>query len=117
MIHVFFFLVFAQPDLAALKRETRGLSKPSGCARVADCKVLPMGSKPCGGPTEFLVYCATSTDEKALEAKAKRVTDTEKAVNAAQQSMSICTALTPPKVKLQNGVCTAASTSATDVPM
>jgi hypothetical protein len=118
MVHVFFLaLSLAQPDLAALKKEARALSKPAGCTQVAQCKVMPMGSKPCGGPTEFLVYCAASTDEKALELKAKQASDAERAKNAADQMMGICTALTPPKVKLENGQCAAVEPKSADVPM
>ena len=118
MIHfVFLALWMSQPDVAALKNEARALSKPAGCTQVAQCKVMPLGSKPCGGPTEFLVYCASSTDEKALEAKAKQASDAEKAKNAKDQMMGICTALSPPKVKLESGQCSAVALKSADVPM
>ena len=118
MAHLFFFVLFlAQPDVDALKREAHALARATGCTQAAQCKAMPLGSKPCGGPTEFLVYCATSTDEKALEAKAKLASDAEKANNAASQMMGICTALSPPKVKLENGQCVAVETKSADQPM
>lgn len=118
MIHLFFLaLSVAQPDLAALKAEARALSKSSGCTQLSQCKALPLGSRPCGGPSEFLVYCAPSTDEKALEAKAKQVSEAEKAQNATSGTMGICTALTPPKLKLEKGQCSAVPAKSFDVPM
>ena len=118
MIHLFFLaLSLTQPDVTALKKEARALANPNKCAELAQCKVMPLGSKSCGGPTEFVVYCAGSTDEKALEAKAKQASDAEKAKNAANQMMGICTALTPPKLKLEKGQCSAVELKSADVPM
>ena len=118
MVHLFFLaLSLAQPDVEALKQQARALSKSTGCTQLAQCKVLPLGSKSCGGPSEFLVYCAASTDEQALLVKAKAATDAEKAKNAASQTMGICTALSPPKVKLEKGQCAAVEGKPLDVPM
>ncbi|MBS1153804.1 MAG: hypothetical protein H6Q89_5502 [Myxococcaceae bacterium] len=118
MVHLFFMaLALSQPNVDALKREARALCKPAGCTEVAQCKVLPLGSKPCGGPTEFLVCCAKSTDLPALEAKAKQASEAEQAKNAAGQVMGICTALAPPKVKLENGQCAAVEPKSADFPM
>ncbi len=118
MIHIFFIawsLAHSDPD--ALKREARAVSNPTGCTQLSQCKVLALGSKPCGGPSEFLVYCSTSTDERLLEAKVRLATDAEKAKNAANQMMGICTALSVPRVKFQNGQCLADEAKAADVPM
>jgi hypothetical protein len=118
MVHIFFLaLSLAQPDVTSLKKEARALSKPAGCTQLSQCKVLPLGSKPCGGPSEYLVFCAPSTDEKALEAKAKLANEAEKAKNAANQTMGICTALAPPKLKLENGQCSAVEAKSADLPM
>lgn len=118
MVHLFFLaLSLAKPDVDALKSEARALAKPAPCTAVTECKVLPLGSKPCGGPTEFLVYCAGASDEKALTAKAQAASDAEKARNAANETMGICTALMPPKVKLEKGRCEAVVPKAADLPM
>ncbi len=110
-------MFLSAPDVAALKREARALSKPAGCTEATQCKVMPLGSKPCGGPSEFLVYCASGTDEKALDAKAKQASEAEKAKNAKEQTMGICTVLAAPKVKLENGQCTLVETKSADLPM
>ena len=118
MVHIFFLaLSLSKPDVAALKNEARALAKPAGCTQVTQCTVMPLGSKPCGGPAEFLVYCAGSTDEKALQSKAQQATDAEKAANAANQMMGICTALSAPVVKLEKGSCAAVEPKKADLPM
>ncbi len=118
MIHlVFLSLALGQPDPVALKKEARALAIATGCTQLAQCKALALGSKSCGGPSEFLVFCAGSTDEKSLVAKAKEATEAEKAKNVAGSTMGICTALTPPKLKLENGQCGAVEPKSTDLPM
>ncbi len=118
MTHLFFLaLSLASPDLAALKKDVRAVAKPAGCTQAAQCKVLPMGARPCGGPTEFVIYCATATDEKLLTEKANAVTEAEKAMNAASGAMGTCVALAAPKVTWVSGVCAAAQQKPADVPM
>ncbi len=118
MTHLFFLaLSLATPDLAALKKDVRAVAKPAGCTQAAQCKAMPMGAKPCGGPTEFVIYCSVGTDEKVLTEKVQAATDAEKAKNAATGAMGTCLALAQPKVTLVSGVCTAVEQKAADVPM
>src|SRR3954464_13804418 len=86
-----------------LKSEARALVKTTGCTQVSQCQVLEVGSRPCGGPSEYLVYCSKSTDVAKLKKKAKAATDAEKATNATEGLMGTCEALSPPKVKLEKG--------------
>lgn len=117
MIHLAFLLLFGAPaDIPALKAEVRALAKPK-CATATQCRAVPLGSAPCGGPTEFVVTCAAAPDFKALEAKAKAASDAERIQNEKNQRMSVCTALSPPALKLEAGACAAAASRPTDVPM
>lgn len=116
MTHVIFFLLLSPPDVAALKAEARALAEPR-CGDAAQCKAVPLGSKPCGGPTEFIVTCGTAKNAAALEAKAKQASAAEQRLNEKEQRMGTCTALAPPTLKLEGGRCTAAPVKPTDVPM
>ena len=117
MIHLAFFLLFGAPaDIPAMKAEVRALAKPK-CATAAQCRAVPLGSAPCGGPTEFVVTCASAPDFKALEAKAKAASDAQRVQNEKNQRMSVCTALSPPALTLEGGACTAVPAKPTDVPM
>jgi hypothetical protein len=106
-----------QARVTALKTAARALVKCEGCQQTAQCKVLPMGSRPCGGPSEFLVYCARSTAEKKLKQAARAATDAEKALNAKSETMSTCSVLSPPVVQLSGGACKAAAPKTSDLPM
>ena len=103
--------------LAALKSAARSLAKSTGCKQVTQCKALPLGSRSCGGPSEFLVYCAASTNEKKLKQQAKAATEAEKTFNAQSQTASICSVLTPPVVKLESGECKPEAPKSTSIPM
>ena len=104
----------AEPDA---KSAARALVKATGCKQVTHCQVMPMGSRPCGGPSEFLVYCSKTTDLKKLKAKVKTVTDGEKATNATEGLMGTCQVLTPPKVKLENGACVVDAPTTGEIPI
>jgi len=54
--------------IARLEREARALAHAEGCTAGA-CRTAPVGSRPCGGPRTYLVYCAATTDSAALFAK------------------------------------------------
>lgn len=117
MTHLVFFLLFSPPpDVAAMKAEVRALAK-ARCADVKQCRAVPLGARPCGGPTEFVVTCASDAAFASLEAKAKAASAAEQKLNEKEGRMGTCIALAPPTLKLEGGACTAAAAPRTDVPM
>jgi hypothetical protein len=56
-------------DLAKLRAEIDALIGAGRCMNLVQCRVAPLGSKPCGGPAEYLVYSWISTDKVALETR------------------------------------------------
>ena len=103
--------------LGALKASARALIKTTGCTKASQCKQQPMGNRPCGGPSEFLVYCAATTDEKKLKQKAQLVTDAEKSFNSKSQLMGTCDVLAAPKLKLESSECLPDRAKSADLPM
>jgi hypothetical protein len=94
--------------IARLEREARALAHAEGCA--ADgCRTAPVGSRPCGGPREYLVYCAATTDSAALFAKLAELARAEEAFNTANGMASTCEYRMPPNVAVQAGRCVAAA--------
>jgi hypothetical protein len=55
--------------LAKLRAEIDGLVGQGRCMNLVQCRVVPLGSTPCGGPAEYLAYSWISTDKAALETK------------------------------------------------
>ncbi len=92
--------------LTRLSKEIEEYAKNKACAGGDNCRTMAMGSKPCGGPTSYIIYSLSKTDEKQLSDKVKQYTDLEKELNIKYNRMSDCSLLMPPTVECLNGVCT-----------
>ena len=97
-----------QADVERLEREARALAKAEGCAEAAQCRTAPVGSRPCGGPREYLVYCPLTTDSAALFRKLGELEAAEKAFNEQSGLMSTCEFRMPPATALTGGRCVTA---------
>lgn len=54
-----------QEQLATLGSEIKELVGDAPCDTIADCRFVGLGSKPCGGPWQYLVYSIIDTDKNA----------------------------------------------------
>jgi hypothetical protein len=97
-------------QIARLEREARALARADGCSANA-CRTAPVGSRPCGGPREYVVYCAATTDSAALFAKLAELARAEEAFNRAGGMASTCEFREPPNVAVQGGRCVAAQSN------
>ena len=52
--------------IAAIDVEVRTRIGAAACSVDSDCRALPMGARPCGGPSGYLPYSIRGTDEGAL---------------------------------------------------
>lgn len=55
-----------QVDTKQLHQRLQRLTADKSCLQSTQCKVLPVGHRPCGGPEQYMVYSSKSTDEKLL---------------------------------------------------
>ena len=94
--------------LVRLEAEARALARAEGCEAAGDCRVAPVGARPCGGPRDYLVYCARRTDSAALFRKLEELQRAEQSNNERQGLMGTCEFRTPPGVTLTAGACRAA---------
>jgi hypothetical protein len=92
--------------LIQLRADVETFAKNKACSNGDNCRVMGIGAKPCGGPSEYIVYSLTNTDEKQLIAKVNEYTDFQKAYNIKKQLTSDCSLLPIPTVDCVNGVCT-----------
>lgn len=94
-----------QQALAELESGARALAVAEGCGDVSQCRAAPVGEQACGGPRDYVVYCAQTTDEqallKALEVLARR----ERRLNEQCGLVSTCVFLEPPALALVGGTC------------
>jgi len=94
--------------IARLEREARALVSTTGCESAASCRTAPVGSRGCGGPRSYVVYCPASTDTVALVRKLEELERAEKQYNERESIVSTCEMRMPPAVGVQGGSCVAA---------
>jgi hypothetical protein len=94
-------------QIVALENEAKMLVKTDGCSSAAQCRTAPVGSKACGGPRYYLVYCPRTTDSAALFRKLDAIAAGERGYNEKYQIASTCEFRMPPTVALAGGTCKA----------
>jgi len=90
-----------------LEVDARALAKVDGCGASADCRAVPIGVRGCGGPRDFIVYCARATDSLALHARIAAADSAETAYNTKYKVASTCELRMAPAVQLSGGSCVA----------
>jgi hypothetical protein len=92
-------------QIVALENQAKAMLKTEGCSSAAQCRTAPVGSRACGGPRYYLVYCAQTTDSAALFRKLDAVAAAEREFNQRYNVMSTCEFRMPPNVALVAGSC------------
>ena len=94
-------------QLNSLKSEIENLANASVCSDANTCKFIGLGSKPCGGPWEYLVYSESIHEEK-LEQLVDNYNKKEKDFNVKWGAISDCSITNPPSnLKCENNICIA----------
>lgn len=73
--------------------------------RVSECKIIPIGVKPCGGPRGFLVFSSKHSDEEKLSALAGIYDELDEKRNSEENLISTCEVASAPPLELKNGKC------------
>lgn len=92
-------------QIVAIEDQAKAMLKISGCSSAAQCRTAPVGSRACGGPRYYLVYCAQTTDSAALFRKLEAVAAAEREYNQRYKLVSTCEFRMPPNVALVAGSC------------
>ena len=82
-------------SLADLKLTIQTMANTSICSEEFECRYIPFGSKPCGGPWGFLVY-STSVDTLALTSLVEEYNLLETDYNNNCNAISDCSVPQPP---------------------
>ena len=98
----------AQTKIAQLEAEARAIAKATGCNSTNDCRTAPVGERACGGPRDYIVYCAATTDSVALFKKLDELKAAEIEFNKSSNMMSTCEFRMAPKTASIGGRCRAA---------
>lgn len=94
-------------QIVALEDQAKALVKTDGCTSAGECRTAAVGSRACGGPRYYLVYCSRTTDSAALFRKLDAVAAAEREYNSKYQLVSTCEFRMPPKVALSGASCQA----------
>ncbi|MFC3034545.1 hypothetical protein ACFOEE_18745 [Pseudoalteromonas fenneropenaei] len=97
----------AEEEIVVLKARLAQLTQDKPCQQSAECRVLPVGHRACGGPDGFVVFSTQNNDANQLEALANTITSLQRQLNFAEQRMSICQHLTAPAAQCIEHQCTA----------
>ena len=82
--------------IAAIDVEVRTRIGPAVCSVDSDCRALPMGARPCGGPSGYLPYSIRGTDEGPLTRLSDDHRRLSAELNAQRQAVGTCEALAEP---------------------
>ncbi len=91
-------------DLAKLESQIRDMIGKD-CSNSGQCEVIAFGSKPCGGPWEYLVYSSSDTDRELLIEKVNTYNQLQNEYNMKNGIGSDCAFVMPPEVTCTDGQC------------
>ncbi|MCH8494393.1 MAG: hypothetical protein LAT57_02015 [Balneolales bacterium] len=74
-------------------------------SNISQCKLLPVGPKPCGGPIIHLSYSTMVSNEGRLNILNEKYWELRQLRNIEYGLSSDCSILNPPKITFENGVC------------
>lgn len=94
-------------DLSTLAGEIFRLVGTPEADNPSQCKVLPFGAKPCGGPASWLVYSTKVTDAQILQEKVETYNTLSSRFNEQQDLVGDCAVVTEVKPNVIQGVCVA----------
>jgi len=92
--------------LVTLHQQIIDLIGEPRCENIVHCRLLALGSRPCGGAAEYLAYSSIVGRRDVLEAKAYEYGFLQEEVNRARAVSGTCEVLTQPRVACVNGRCT-----------
>jgi hypothetical protein len=92
-------------SLETLRAEVRDQLGDPTCTDLGQCRTIPFGAKPCGGPWSYLVYSVATTDSARLADAVYRYTAREHELNRLEGRVSDCALVTEPEVICADGQC------------
>lgn len=85
-------------EIKGLADELNGMTKDKACQTSQDCAAVGIGHRPCGGPSQYLVFSKLKTDEAKLNQLAAKHRDAQRKLNQLLGLISTCEFLPEPPV-------------------
>ncbi len=102
-------------DIKTAKNKLNNLIADKQCSTSSQCKVSAVGSRACGGPSDYIVYSTQSAPQKQVSALSDTITQLESTYNVQKGMMSICQHLTAPSTQCVENKCVKLEGSAVSV--
>ena len=99
---------FAQSDAevaAELRERITLLIGRARCNNIVNCRIVGLGSRPCGGPEEYVAYSIWDTQAGKMSSLAAEYNFLREEVNAAGGTVGICNVLPEPAINCINARC------------
>ena len=93
-------------NLDEKKAKLLELTANKDCDTSTQCQVIAVGSRACGGPSQYAIYSSKHTSAETVKALASDITVAEKVFNEKNGMMSICQHLEKPAAQCINNKCT-----------
>lgn len=92
-----------QSQMTAIEEQINSITSKE-CASDAVCTLTPIGVKPCGGPTHYIIY-ATVASEGRLMTLVSQYNELNEAYNEQTGIGSDCAIVSPPELECTSGMC------------
>lgn len=99
-----------EADTARLTALRQAVAQQVGtptCTDRSQCRAMPLGAKPCGGPFSYVVYSTITVDSVRLAAAVDAYTAYQAVLNKELGLVSDCRFVAPPAVDCVAGLCAA----------
>lgn len=87
-----------EAQLEALRAEIVKTIGDAPCVNVVHCRLLALGTRPCGGPDEYLAYSSHTADRATLENKALDYQLLQEDIQRARSVAGICVVVPEPRL-------------------
>jgi hypothetical protein len=87
-----------EAQLKALRAQIVELIGDASCVNLVHCRLLALGTRPCGGADEYLAYSSHTGNRSALENKALEYALIQEDVQRAKSIAGICVVLPQPRL-------------------
>ena len=96
-----------EEQMASISATVDALIADKSCNGADDCASIAWGSKPCGGPWDYLVYAPSNVDVPQLEALADEYNQLELQLNQYTGAGSDCALVEAPELECADNICVA----------
>lgn len=88
-----------QQDITSRYEEIRAVAAADlRCSNASDCEAVPLGHRPCGGPSDYVVASLLNPSYDQVLALAEQLTALEFQYNSSNQIAGTCDLRMPPQV-------------------